>query len=269
MTNASIQLLTSALERRVVEVSLPKEETLARRQDICSTLLSQSRYLREPNFTCIHPDDLDFLFREYDRLFFEGWLGKSVSVPGRDLSFRLSSRMTKVGGTTTHRRLRGRFPGRGQPVDSYEIAVSTTLLYQTFDGLDHRPIVVCGSECSHRLDALLRIFEHELIHLAELMLWNDSKCSESRFQSLAFRLFSHTGHTHALITPRERALVQYDVRPGDRVRFPFDGETLCGVVNRITRRATILVEHPGGERYSDGRRYRKYFVPLPVLERVG
>jgi len=58
------------------------------------------------------------------------------------------------------------------------------------------------------------------------------------------------------------------VRPGDRVRFEFQGEHHEGVVNRITRRATVLVDDPGGAVYDDGFRYRKYYIPLALLERL-
>jgi len=58
------------------------------------------------------------------------------------------------------------------------------------------------------------------------------------------------------------------IRVGSRVRFEFEGQQLEGRVNRITQRATVLVEHTEGARYSDGRRYRKYYVPLGSLERM-
>jgi hypothetical protein len=48
----------------------------------------------------------------------------------------------------------------------YEIAVSTLLLFQTFRE-PGRPVVVGGLVCRDRLDALQRIMEHELLHLAE------------------------------------------------------------------------------------------------------
>jgi hypothetical protein len=81
-------------------------------------------------------------------------------------------------------------------------------------------------------------------------------------------LFGHTQHTHELITPREKAWTKYRIRPGDQVRFRFDGHHYTGIVNRITKRATILVEDPRGPRYSDGRHYRKFYVPIQILEKV-
>jgi hypothetical protein len=50
------------------------------------------------------------------------------------------------------------------------------------------------------------------------------------------------------------------------VTFLFEGRPLTGRVNRLTKRATVLVEDPEGERFSDGRRYRKYYVPILHLK---
>ena len=43
------------------------------------------------------------------------------------------------------------------------------------------------------------------------------------------------------------------------------GARHVGVVNRITRRATILVESDAGTAYSDGKRYLKFYIPLTML----
>ena len=40
-----------------------------------------------------------------------------------------------------------------------------------------------------------------------------------------------------------------------------------GVVNRITRRATILVESATGVMYTNGKRYQKFYVPLGHLQK--
>ena len=123
--------------------------------------------------------------------------------------FRLSRRMTTSAGQTARSRPTNR---RGRRW--YEISVSTTLLFQCFAGDDHRPITVTGLLCHDRLEALQRVMEHELIHLTERLLWTTSSCAARRFQSMAWRLFRHTTHTHALITPRERALAKFGVYPG-------------------------------------------------------
>jgi hypothetical protein len=52
------------------------------------------------------------------------------------------------------------------------------------------------------------------------------------------------------------------------VRFRLDGQVHSGVVNRITKRATVLTPDPRGERYSDGKRYLKFYVPLAMLEAI-
>ncbi len=66
----------------------------------------------------------------------------------------------------------------------------------------------------------------------------------------------------------ERAFTKFGVKPGNRVSFRFDGQHHTGVVNRITKRATVLVEDASGEPYSNGKRYRKFYVPIGMLEPV-
>lgn len=232
-------------------------------RQIHDTVLLRSRHIREGNFQAINSSDLELLFEQYDAGFFAGKLGPTARLHGTPLTFRVSRRMTRVGGTTTrlrHRRLTG-------PRQSFEIAVSSTLLFSTFHDVT-RTVSVSGVECHDRLECLQRVFEHELIHLAEMVIWDDSSCSQQRFQSLAFRLFAHTEPTHQLVTPGERAEARYGIRTGDRVRFRIDGAEYEGLVNRITRRATILVEDPSCPLYSDGKRYAKYYIPLPLLEHV-
>jgi hypothetical protein len=148
----------------------------------------------------------------------------------------------------------------------YEIAVAIGILFDGFDRND-RQVTVCGLDCASRLDAMQRIFEHEIVHLIELLCWSRSDCSEPRFQGIAARLFRHRAHTHDLVTRRERA-ADSGIRIGSHVSFVVEGQRLTGLVNRITRRATVLVEHDGGRRYSDGRTYVAYYVPLNMLELV-
>ena len=211
----------------------------------------------EPDFKRIHEDDLEYLFAAYDDRFLAGLCGRTLG-PSR-LRFRLSERMTRVGGKTT----RIAAPGGAA---LFEIAVATTILFDGF-GKDDREVTVCGLRCANRLEALQRIFEHELVHLAEWLCWDASHCGRTRFQGIARRLFLHRAHTHQLITRAERA-ARAGIGVGTRVTFEYGGRRLTGRVNRITKRATVLVEDPRAARWSDGRRYTRYYVPLGQLRLV-
>jgi hypothetical protein len=240
---------------------LPVEAIKHRTQSIYRVVLQTSSYMQSGNFECFHPDDLQQLFAGYDREFFDGQCQRALE--GHPLRFRISPRMTSAGGKTARYTRRDR-----SRTVSYEIVVSSTLLFQTFAEDDHRPISVSGLVCHDRLEALQRVFEHELIHLIEMLLWANSSCRGSRFQDIASRIFAHTEHTHRLITPRERAFVKFRIRPGSRVRFRLDGREHVGVVNRITKRATVLVPDRRGQEYSDGKRYATFYVPLAMLEQI-
>ena len=243
----------------VESTALNAEKIPDRTTQIHAILLSKSKYIDDPNFTRIHTTDLELLFAAYDNEFFDGQIKKTLgTIP---LYFRLSKRMTSSGGKTAcHADRCGR--------RWYEISVSTTILFGCFTGEDHRPITASGITCRDRLDALQRIMEHELVHLIEMLLWDKSSCSQPRFHSITLRFFGHTENKHLLITPREKALVKFGVRPGIAVRFRFDGVEHTGIVNRISKRATVLVENREGQRYSDGKHYLKFYVPVQLLEAV-
>lgn len=228
--------------------------------DIQRQVLAQSRALDAANFTQFHVSDLSRMFALYDDIFFAGACRRQLGKTS--LSFRISRRMTSAGGKTTRRILRNAPYHR-----SYEITISSTLLFQTFHDVD-RTVTVTGLTCRSRLEALQRIFEHELVHLIEMLVWDNSHCSQPRFQSIAGSRFGHTEHRHELVTPRERAQARFGLKPGSRVWFEMDGVRYLGVINRITRRATVLVEDPRGIRYSDGCSYLKFYVPFEMLHPV-
>ncbi len=235
----------------------------ARQERIADRVLSRSKAMKNRNFQTISRHDLELMTYAYDELFLEG-----IALPLAEsygLSFRLSSRMTRAGGKTT----RTTYPSRrGEPSKTqYEIALSTTLLFQSFRSATDK-IRVCGYDCGDRLSAMQRIVEHELIHLCEMLVWIQSDCSAGRFQSITHNMFGHTEHRHELVTQQERAAKEFNVRAGNRVAFRFEGKMLIGIVNRITRRATVLVEDDRGQRFSDGRRYVKYYVPIHQLRPI-
>jgi hypothetical protein len=241
------------------------DEAVAKAAAVREAVQRERANLREPNFERIDVRDLAALFDLYDRTFFRGLLAPAAQRNcGRPLALRLSSTMTRSGGKTSLLRRR---MSDGAIRAHYEIAVASRMLFMTFTRPD-RPVVVCGLACRDRLDALQRIMEHEIIHLAEWVTFGRTRCTGARFKGLAAKIFGHSGTTHELVTPREHAAVTHGVRPGGRVGFEFDGCRWTGLVNRISRRATVLVEDPHGRPYSDGKRYRKFYVPLERLTPV-
>ncbi len=231
--------------------------------EIAETVLSKSKVMRNDNFQVTTGADLQRMAELYDQKFFDGHCLAIARSYGID--FRWSKRMTSNGGKT----VRYVQPNRRDTTQSirYEIVLSATLLFQTFGDLD-RPVRVTGLLCKNRLQAMQRILEHEMIHLVEMLVWEDSCCAAPRFQTIASRMFGHTEHKHNLITQQERASEKFNVRVGSNVHFALEGTRYIGIVNRITRRATVLVVDPQGQLYGDGKRYRKFYVPLSHLELV-
>jgi len=253
---------------RLAALAHSPTEVAVRGERIYRAVLARSAHIRSANFEAIAAADLRLLFDLYDGAFFGGLLGAMLREDGAgEVEFRLSARMTRSAGKTILRRARERVGFRVVARARYEIAVSTLLLSQTFAGVD-RPVTVGGLACGDRLEALQRIFEHELVHLAEFLAHGRSSCAAAPFGALSRAIFGHSAAVHDLVTPREVAARSHAVRPGDRVAFRAgDGTTRVGRVNRITRRATVLVEDPDGRPYSDGKRYATFYVPLELLRK--
>jgi len=222
-------------------------------------VLRNSAHISNVNFSSLSSEDLGTVFHAIDEHYFDGLVGsvcENVSV--KPLAFRLSTRMTSSGGMTTRHKTRGR-----DPDVEFEIAVATTPLFGTFK-IDSSA-KVGGLICNNRLEALQRIMEHEMIHLIEMLLWDRSSCATNPFREIVRRFFGHLESNHQLLTPRDIARKKLGISIGASVEFDFEGKRLTGTVNRISKRATILVTSPNGTRYTDGKHYHKYYVPLNRL----
>jgi len=256
-------------QARLISLLYAPDEVAARSRRIYETMIEQSARIKAGDFTVIGAEDLQLLFRLYDRGFFRERLSEMLAEDhAYPMAFRLSRRLTRAAGQTIRRVRRTRAGGKVVDEVDYEISVSTTLLYGTFQHIE-REVIIGGLVCRDRLEALQRIMEHELLHLAEFLGWGRSNCSAENFHMLSRRIFAHEGVTHDLVTPRELAATAHGVRVGDMVAFEIDGARHRGRVNRITRRATVLVESPRGELFTDGGRYLTFYVPLPMLRKVG
>ena len=266
--------LFSAGADPLARLSYTPDEAARRFRLIYATMLRESPRIKQPQFEVVGTEDLVRLLVLYDEHFLDGLIGAMVRRAGSDpVWFRLSSRMTKAAGTTSRQLIRRRQGFRVVETPRFEIAVSTFLLFQAFrddivPGSATRPVEVAGVLCSNRLEALLRIFEHELLHLAEFLAYNRSSCTAEPFRRLSRAIFGHEASVHAMITPREIAATVHSIRLGDRVRFEHAGVEHSGIVRRITKRATVLVPDPTGQLYSDGITYLRFFVPLDQLRKV-
>ncbi len=250
------------LEKIVLAGKLPANQVAGRQLDIFRSVLRSSHSIRVPNFQTLDNGDLKSMFHMYDDIFFDGQLELTLANMGSPLAFRLSRRMTSAGGKTT----RWHYPKSQHRPPRFEIALSSTLLFESFQ--NGKPLQVTGITCHNRLEAMQRVLEHELVHLTEMLVWFHSSCAAKRFLRIANGLFEHRKASHELLTPVDKARTDMGIRIGDMVSFSFNGQKLTGTVNRITRRATVLVPHQAGQRYTDGSHYLKYYVPLAQLQRT-
>lgn len=214
------------------------------------TLSSKNRSIYVKENDEISTKDLRRMFYHYDTYFFDGFFRSEYHAK---IFFRLSKRMTKSGGKTEA------YNG------IYMVSLSSYLLFQSFADVE-RKVVVNGIRCKNRLEATMRLLEHQIIHLLELIVYGNTSCAKDRFKRLSKNIFGHTDVTHQLVTQEERAKKKFGLTVGDEVVFEYKGETHKGVIKRITKRATVMVPNPkGAYKDKEGKRYAKYYIPLKDL----
>jgi len=238
-----------------VELKYSPAEVVKRLRRVSHEARTGIANFNQGNFEQISPQDIRRLFELYDRFFLDNYFDKTQS--GR-IFFDLSMRMTNAGGKITIRK----------NSDGYTITLSAFLLFKTFKR-DKRDITVNGRICKDRLEAVMRILEHEIVHLIELITYGESRCKQPRFQDLAYRLFLHTDTSHQLVTQREAACRDFHLHIGDTVEFDFQGDTCQGVITGIRKRATVMIlDKQGDYRDARGNKYKKFYVPLQLLRQV-
>ena len=59
------------------------------------------------------------------------------------------------------------------------------------------------------------------------------------------------------------------MHPGDFASFEYEGQFYKGVINRITKCATVMVKDPKGKYLdSKGNQYIKYYIPISQLKKI-
>jgi len=254
----------AAVVTKLIKRGEPKESITLFREALYQKMIK--RFHNNPNFSSLRSADIRYAYNLIDSIFLYGKLQKLVKEDRRRLTFRVAPRMTSRGGHLLTHSDRPRI---------HELAISDTLLMQSFPS--QRSVTVNGIRCRDRTEAMLRIIEHEMVHLIFCCeqipkAWRKEGPHGPMFRQAVKNLFGHKGFHHDLVTSREVAFKKIGITPGDTVSFKFKGRRLKGRVNRITKRATILVsssgDHADSRLFSDGNHYRKFFVPIKELTLV-
>lgn len=232
-----------------------------KRNYIRNELFRLSRTIKSGKLERVADEDLSILFQLYDAIFLNDYFKNNYK--GK-LIFKFSRRLKSSAGITKCQKNLSALPPENY---SFEINISADFLFDYYR-VD-REIEVNGYQTKDSLDALLLVFEHELCHVMENIQYQTSSCRGKRFYTMANTIFGHTGVTHALPTNFEINRLNYKVKVGDSVNFTFEDKKMFGIIHKINKRATVMVENKKG-RYVDkyGKRYQKYYVPLDIIQNV-
>jgi hypothetical protein len=237
------------------EIKYSKESINSKRTLISSLIKEKSINIKSDSIDIISSEDLRVLFELYDEIFLMGWFENNYK--GK-IKFSLSKRMTKSAGITV-------CPKNISNIKAENLLLEIKIGIDFFFNYDMRSgdKFVCGYKTDNSLHALQLVFEHEICHVIEFMLFHKSSCKKERFKSLAYNIFNHTASYHGLPTQKEIAMESLGIKVGDKVAFVFEGINRQGFIYKINKRAIIMVKDKNGNFMDkDRNRYIKYYVPL-------
>ncbi len=243
----------------LINIKQKSQDIRNKRIQIAAFLKEASRNIKSNTIEMISASDLKLMFELYDKIFFQSWFKNSFQ--GK-LKFSLSRRMTRSAGLTL-------CPKNIDSIKPEELSIEIRIgvdfffHYGTVKGTN----AVCGINTSSSLEAMQLVFEHELCHVIEFVLFKRSNCSGNRFKAIANNIFGQTESYHRLPTHKQIARQKMGINIGDTVSFTFEGKRLTGILYNINKRATVIVNDKGGHLTDRaGNRYSKYYVPLSLLE---
>ena len=243
----------------MIEYKFDEETIKVKRSEISTQLIKESMNIKSPIIKELSPLDLKILFELYDSMFLNNWFKDNFRGT---FKFSLSTRMTKSAGFTFCPKNISILKPEDVVIE-FRIGVDFFFQYENLK----RDKVVCGIETKSSLEALQLVLEHEICHAIEYIYFYKSSCRGERFRTISNNLFGHTSSYHQLPSNNEIAREKFNLSIGDKVVFAFENKKLNGIIYRINKRATVMVQDKNGQ-YADkqGNRYLKYYVPLNKLE---
>lgn len=229
-----------------------------KREQIRIKLYEQSRTVKSVDFTKISDSDLYILYNLYDDIFLNSWFKHNFK--GK-IKFTLSRQLTRAAGNT--KTIKNIAIIKPEDVE-FEIKISINHL-TNFDKTD-RDKYVGGIKVTNKLDSLMLVFEHELCHVIEFLIYKKSNCSKETFKNLIYNLFGQSESTHKLVSRSEANYHEYGLLIGDKVTFEYSGQILNGIITKINKRAIVMSpSHYGKYVDKSGQHYTKYYIPLNCL----
>lgn len=231
-----------------------------KRNLVRNLIYDRSVNINEENFNVISSNDLYLLFDIYDKVFLNNWFKENFK--GK-IIFKLSKQLSKAAGNTRTKKNISLI--KDEDIE-FEIKISLNHL-NNFDKVE-RNKSVGGIQVNSKIDSVMLVFEHELCHVIEFLIYKKSSCKKKPFKELIYDVFGQTETTHNLINAHEANINAHDFKIGDKVCFNYESKKLIGFVSRINKRATVMSPDKRGS-YVDkmGNRYIKFYVPLNGLEK--
>lgn len=244
--------------QNIKDLKYSGQEIIKKRNDIRNKFIAESENVNTGNIQSMSNQDVKILFHLYDEEFFKDHFRDNFK---ESITFSLSTRMTSAAGKTIYSR---KIKLLQETEKTYEIRMGIKFFFQYYKV--ERDKIVSGINTKDSLEAFQIVFEHELCHLMEFHLYNESSCNKRRFKTMVNNIFAHTEVHHQLPSQKEIISVDYGFKIGQKVCFHRGNKKYSGFIYKINKRATVMVKDTKGT-YKDGEgtKYSKWYVSFGQL----
>ena len=242
----------------IKDLKYSNEVILQKRYSIRDRFIAKSKNVKTGNIQRMSNGDLKILFYLYDEVFFLNYFSTNLR---ETINFSLSTRMTTAAGKTIYSR---KIKLLQESEKTYEIRMGIKFFFQYYKV--ERDKIVSGIKTVDSLEAFQIVFEHELCHLMEFHLYNESSCKKQRFKTMVNNIFAHTEVHHQLPSQKEIISVDYGFKIGQKVFFVRENKKYNGFIYKINKRATVMVvDKRGTYKDGEGTTYSKWYVNFEQL----
>lgn len=244
----------------IINIKYEENIIIQKKLRIREQFFTFSNNIKNGNIEVITEKDLKILFGLYGTIFLEDYFKDYFKG---SIKFSLSHQMTKSAGITkTPRDIAFISPEKQQ----FEIKISLDFLFDFYKSTREKS--VGGIIANDPLDALMLVLEHEICHVIEFHIFKFSSCKKQQFKTIINNIFGHKESYHKLTTNSELIYKDFGLKQNDKVSFDYEGKILKGIIYRINKRATVMVEDKKGTYKNQfGKSFSKFYVPINSLKK--
>jgi len=214
------------------------------------------------NFTKITPKLIRKTFKLYDKYFFDNAIRKLLDHYKMTIEYKPSNTLSSTAGKVFIKNYHVKFE------------ISNKIISNLFTNKKDKKLSLGGLFCKNRLQCFQIVCEHEMIHVVQIIYYNDRFIKEGPhgavFKELVKNIFGHTDIKHYLrlgdISQHKNKETSKTIQLGDIVTYNiFDRKTK----KNLTYKGVVVEKNNKKTVIQDCEKFIGFVIPYHLLQKTG